>query len=78
MENWSTQSTGELYTGPSDPFTIMETFNIRGNMKWSYGGVWKYYYPDGKIFAKISHLMGRPSGLVRRFMKMAVYLLEAS
>ena len=30
-------------------------------------GVWKYYYPDGKIFAKISHLMGRPSGLNETF-----------
>ena len=75
-----TQSTGELYTGPSESF--YDNGNIQHSGQYEDGlmeGVWQYYYPDGKIFAKISHLMGRPSGLNETFYeKMAVYLLGAS
>ena len=63
-----TQSTGELYTGPSESF--YDNGNIQHSGQYEDGlmeGVWKYYYPDGKIFAKISHLMGRPSGLNETF-----------
>ena len=63
-----TQSTGELYTGPSESF--YDNGNIQHSGQYENGlmeGIWKYYYPDRKIFAKISHLMGRPSGLNETF-----------
>ena len=58
------ENSDELYSGKSESF--YEDGNIQHSGQYEDGlmeGIWHYYYPDGKVYARISYLMGIPHGL---------------
>lgn len=62
------KNSSELYSGPSESF--YEDGNIQHTGQYEDGlmeGIWYYYYPSGKVYAKISYLMGIPHGLNETF-----------
>ena len=62
------KNSSELYSGPSESF--YEDGNIQYTGQYEDGlmeGIWFYYYPSGKVYAKISYLMGIPHGLNETF-----------